>query len=438
MKFLTVTLLLLVLSFNVFAQSPLSKLVINDYSTAAYGEYKYGNGTMVALIQTNLRKSGYSMMDIEIGMERLGTDRKFLELTFEALYNHIRIEQMLFANLMGIGMRAGNAKTLAEYIHAKYSAKERAQEVKEREEKALNNRAVIEQAKRSYNQLLASYINGQKVLTEDKLVIEDSEVPHLDLTGLSQNIEVMKPASEATFDKKNILSFLSRFFNEELIYFTISKEGLLESISNSDNSVKLTNADHPELQTIIRRAGAYKLKHNGKLYSVAYRYPALKIGIDKCTENTQYFFRIGSNKLESVSDSIAIKALILNSTTKENYCGLNLNFSFDKEELKRKVLTYFSVEDMKHLRKVTNTNSNMGAAILGTAFTLATRIPTSTGPDKKHENLFRFIDRTSKRQLQLRDFSNGSLVAKSETISGSSHDFIIEAYESSRGFVSLK
>lgn len=139
------TLLLAIWLFHsnvVHAQSDqLPQSVINDYAYNLYSSYKY-NDDVKATMYHMLRRIDprLSMIDIEVGMESLVSDKNFREATFKVWTDRYGTNRdLLIAQFTGLGMSARNASILIEYI-VKPIEKRRAEERKQREIEAEKQR----------------------------------------------------------------------------------------------------------------------------------------------------------------------------------------------------------------------------------------------------------------------------------------------------------
>lgn len=111
-----------------------SKETINDFSVSFYYKYKFEkNQSLQACAYLAGNRIGYSLVDIQVAVEKLETDSRFREELLKVMVDLYKADEEFFTlNLMSVGMKATNAKELARYIYQKY---ERSSEVIEKNAK---------------------------------------------------------------------------------------------------------------------------------------------------------------------------------------------------------------------------------------------------------------------------------------------------------------
>lgn len=99
----------------------LSKEVIRDFALNYYYKVKYeNNDNLRAWAYMAGRRIGYGIVDIEIAVEKLETNTVFREELFKFIGETSRYEdEFLTLQLIGIGVKATNAKMLSQYILGK-------------------------------------------------------------------------------------------------------------------------------------------------------------------------------------------------------------------------------------------------------------------------------------------------------------------------------
>lgn len=104
-----------------------SKETIKDFSVSFYYKYRFEkNQSLQACTYLAGNRIGYSLVDIQMAVEKMETDAKFREELLKVMVDVYKADEEFFTlNLISIGMKATNAKELARYIYQKY---ERSQE----------------------------------------------------------------------------------------------------------------------------------------------------------------------------------------------------------------------------------------------------------------------------------------------------------------------
>lgn len=413
MKFFTIG-LFFILSSQLFAQTSIPKLVINDYATASYGEYKYGNGNLRAMMQLRLRVFGYDRISVEVQMEKLGIDSKFLNATFQVWYNEFQSKERLFENLASIGMKASNAEILADYIINKYAPKEPS----DAEKKATVGKAYID--------YINQYISGKKAIRGES--IDLSDISDIDLLNVDSKLKVKSNIGNVKCNADSLIQFLPKFFSNESYYLIISKEGRLTGLVNEDGGTKLLVSEYPFLSSWITFDGKAQLMYNSKAYPVTYEAPGLKISHRECVNTTQYFFSIGNKELQEVKDSILFSSRVTRDEYDEHSrCGFSLQFKFDKEVLQKELFAQLDISDYKELKHRTNTTSKTGSNLLKSGLlTIATGVPT-LAESKELQVVYRFVKSRQSSITNLEDLRSGRLI-KQVKIDEEKPDARVEQY----------
>lgn len=122
-QIITIILTLFVLLTTVNSQSARpSKETIRDFSVSFYYKYKFEkNQSLQSCAYLAGNRIGYSLVDIQIAVEKLETDTRFREELLKIMVDLYKADEEFFTlNLISIGMKATNAKELAKYIYQKY------------------------------------------------------------------------------------------------------------------------------------------------------------------------------------------------------------------------------------------------------------------------------------------------------------------------------
>lgn len=115
------TLFLLLTAVNSQIAKP-SKETIKDFSVSFYYKYKFEkNQSLQACAYLAGNRIGYSLVDIQVAVEKMETDAKFREELLKVMVDLYKADEEFFTlNLISIGMKATNARELARYIYQKY------------------------------------------------------------------------------------------------------------------------------------------------------------------------------------------------------------------------------------------------------------------------------------------------------------------------------
>lgn len=398
--------ILLLISLPLIASSQemtsLPKSVIDDYAYSALNEFEYGTGGFKAIIFSRLASKGYGQIDVATGMESLKTNTAFRNATLEALYWHIGDNRdYVFVNLTAIGMKAMNAKILTDYILLKFPLENRRNREKSEEEDQKNLEKVKIGVRKQYDDLMNSYLSGAKYINVDNLDLT-TLIPSLSVLDVEKQLQVVVPEIKTSFMIDSLMPFIQKHFENDLIYFNVTKAGELVSIRNKTNTVSFNIKDYPELKRWIRIGGPYRLEYKGSVHNISYEYAGLQIASRSCTNSDFYYFTLDKNEIEHVTDTTKlVKNALSTIGNKSGICSKNIYFKFATDPLKEMLLSYTASKDIKDFRKATNTHSKTGAGFLKAGLTIATGVPLILTETERNENLFRFNISTDKQMTYL-------------------------------------
>lgn len=99
-----------------------SKEAIRDFSISFYYKYKFEkNQSLQAYAYITGNRLGYSLVDIQVAVEKMETDVRFREELLKVMGDLYKTDVDFFTlNLISIGMKATNAKELASYVYQKH------------------------------------------------------------------------------------------------------------------------------------------------------------------------------------------------------------------------------------------------------------------------------------------------------------------------------
>jgi len=199
------------------------------------------------------------------------------------------------------------------------------------------------QAKIMYEDLMNSYTNLGMVVNSDKKDLSEI-LPYFETLKVDRYLKINNHI-KVTYQKDSLLNFLPKYFHNEKIYFTVTKNGELLSISNKTDSLILTTDQYPLLKQWINITGKVALNYDGKDYPINYKYPALNIQNKNCPVTTKYCFLVEGKGVGFIKDTSLIK-----NTNEE--CPIFIKYTFNKKEVERLLYEYTNIKNIKELKRI--------------------------------------------------------------------------------------
>jgi len=212
-------------------------------------------------------------------------------------------------------------------------------------------------AKLMYDELMNSYTNLGMVVNSDRENL-NAILPYFQTLKIDPYLKI-NDNIKITYQKDSLLNFLPKYFHNEMIYFTISKNGKLLSISNKTDSLALTTEQYPFLKKWIEITGQVTLDYNNKNYPINYKYPALSLNNNEsCPITTKYCFSVEGKDIGFIKDTSLIRNINKEYPEFIKYTGINevcpviIKYTFNKKEVESLLYKYANIKNIKELRRI--------------------------------------------------------------------------------------